>query len=116
MFDILKALWPFVSEMFFGGKSLKDVVRTNKLMSVILVVLALSLTLNYFSIGKLWDLAVDKQKNKAPQSAQQPDKPLLPPGYPASAASEPANPGTGQDSEQQRQERLRKRLQDLYKD
>lgn len=115
MFDILKALWPFVSEMFFGGKSLKDVVRTNKMMSFVLVALALSLMLNYFSVGKLWDIAVDKQKNKVPQTAQPSDKPLLPP-TPASAASEPVNPGPGQETEAERQARLRKRLEDLYKD
>ena len=115
MFDLIKAIWPFISEMFFEGKSLKDVVRTNKRMTFLLVILSLSLTLNYFSVGKLWNQAVEKQKNRTPQTAPA-DKPLLPLAPPASGASVPANPGSGPETEQQRQERLRKRLQDLYKD
>lgn len=115
MFDLLKAIWPFVSEMFFEGKSLKDVIRANKRMTFLLILLALSITLNYFSVGKLWDQAVEKQKSKAPPVAKPTDKPLLPLGNPASGASSPANPGSGPETEQQRQERLKKRLEDLYK-
>lgn len=116
MLDIVKALWPFISEMFFEGKSPKEIFRTNKRMTVLLIILGLSLLLNYFSVGKLWDIAVDKQKAKTPTNLQPAEKPLLPPGLPASAASVPANPGSGPESDQQRQERLKKRLNDLYKD
>lgn len=69
---LIKALWPFISEMFFGGKSIKDVILANKLISFLVLLLGLSFFLNYVALGKIYDIALARQKegNKIEATAQ----------------------------------------------
>lgn len=109
MIDLIKAVWPFVSEMFFAGKSLKEVILANKLLSVLIVVLGLSLSLNYFSLGKIYDLAIARREENSKQGASKPplgkqDTPGEP-HPPASAASASS-----------REQEIKDRLKDVFKD
>lgn len=63
-FRFLKALWPFLSEMFFADKSLMDVVRANKMLVAMLTVLCLSLTVNFFSISKIFEIASSRREER----------------------------------------------------
>lgn len=56
IFKFLKALWPFVSEIFFAGRSVKQVVMENKLLMLSLIALGFSMTLNYATISKLFQV------------------------------------------------------------
>lgn len=47
-FKILAMIWPFVREMFFGNKNLRQILKENKLRVVVLVILTSSMGLNYF--------------------------------------------------------------------
>ncbi len=109
MIDLLKAVWPFVSEMFFAGKSLKEVILANKFLTFLLVVLGLSLSLNYFSLGKIYDLAISRREENSKQGASKPPlgKQNTPgePYPPASAASAPT-----------REQELKDKLKDIFKD
>lgn len=112
MLDLLKAIWPFVSEMFFAGKSLKEVVLANKFLTFLIVLLAMSLSLNYFSLGKIYDLALARREENSKQGTSKPPlgkTPVLEPLPPASSASSPT-------SDQEREEQLRKKLKDIFKD
>lgn len=112
MFDLIKAIWPFVSEMFFAGKSLKEVILANKLLSALILVLTLSLMLNYFSLGKIYDMAAKRREETVKQGTNKPpvvkpsnsSEPLLP----ASAASSPDSISS--------QEENRKKLKDVFRD
>lgn len=47
-FKILAMIWPFVREMFFGNKNLRQILKENKFRVVVLVILVSSMGLNYF--------------------------------------------------------------------
>lgn len=47
-FKILAMIWPFVREMFFGNKNLRQILKENKFRVVVLVILTSSMGLNYF--------------------------------------------------------------------
>ena len=111
MIDLLKAIWPFVSEMFFAGKSLKEVILANKFLSFLIVVLALSLSLNYFSLGKIYDLALARREENAKQGTSKPPlgkNPVIEPLPPASAASAASAPD--------REKEIRDKLKDVFRD
>lgn len=62
--------WPFISEVFFEGKSFKEVVQQNKIVFVLLTslltLLVISLVLNYYSMTALHKIVnKDKEKEKA---------------------------------------------------
>lgn len=109
MIDLLKAIWPFVSEMFFAGKSLKEVVAANKFLTFLVVLLGLSLSLNYFSVGKIYDLAIARREENSKQGTSKPPlgKQSTPgePARPASAASAP-----------DREQEIKNKLKDVFKD
>jgi hypothetical protein len=92
-FRFLKALWPFLSEMFFEDKSLMDVVRANKLVVFMLMVLCLSLTINYFSVSKIFEIASSRREERegappTPTVGKDSEKSAAPPDK---AASQPTD-------------------------
>ena len=103
MLLLFKAIWPFVSEMFFGGKSIKEVVLANKLISFLLVCLGLSLFLNYVSFAKIYELAVANMKEAKPAVST-----------PASSAAHPAVPPSAPASRSHEDE-VRDKLQNIFK-
>ncbi len=74
--SVVKTVWPFLREMFFDGRSFWQVIKANKFATGVLVVLMLSLALNYMSIHKL--VALNKVSPAATQPAVLPDKPSTP--------------------------------------
>lgn len=79
----LVSLWPFVREMFFAGKSFKEVVMANKLVCCLLFVLAVSIAINYMSLGKIYDIAVARREERGAQGANKPpDNPTSTTGAP----------------------------------
>lgn len=46
-------IWPFISEMFFAGKSFKVILKEHWFIAILLVFLALSLFINYVSLSKI---------------------------------------------------------------
>ena len=111
MIDLIKGVWPFVSEIFFAGKSFKNIVMENKILSVVLAFLLLSLSINYMAISKIWDIAVTNRKEKINNTPQkqptelviEPPKPVKPP---------PDNPC----GEVKESDSVREKLQSIYKD
>ena len=64
IFDLIKGLfwiWPFISEMFFGGKEIKKLASENKFATVVLALLLISTSVNYLTISKIYRL-IDNQK------------------------------------------------------
>jgi hypothetical protein len=101
LLKIAIALWPFIKEMFFAGKSVKQVVMENKLLTFVLFMLAFSVILNFLSFGKLIDIAVTRSDTQPPVDsiARPPPKP------PAKAASE---------VKQKTQDEIDKQLEEIY--
>lgn len=62
----LQWIWPFISEIFFESKPLKQIIKENKLVFALLFVLFLSLLLNYSSMT-----TIHKIVNGKPQEASQ---------------------------------------------
>lgn len=62
MLDFIKAIWPFLSEIFFGGKSIKEVISANKFTTFLIAVLMISLSLNWMALGKIYDIAVARRE------------------------------------------------------
>ena len=115
VFKALKFVWPFITEMFFASKSLKQIIMDNKLAIVLLVFLVSSLFLNYLSFSKIYEIAVARRENdiqkKVLKNKAQNDKPVAeepPPPNSLPAASEPAEIINPHDN-------LRKRLENIYK-
>jgi hypothetical protein len=105
---ILSTLWPFVKEMFFAGKSVKDIILDNKMMVTLLVALALSIALNWITIGKIMEIAVARREDaESPQNSKRPEPPTPVPGPPDPTASAPSSSDVYQDT--------RKALDDIYK-
>lgn len=61
--------WPFIREMFFGGKKVKDIVLDNKLSTFLLMLLVTSIFLNVVTLGKIYEIAVASRKVNVPPSA-----------------------------------------------
>lgn len=116
---ILVALWPFIREMFFAGKSVKQVILENKMLVFLICMLVFSVTLNFVSFGKLIDIAVARRDDQG-QSVERTktmDKPVVTGPPPQKAASTPAAGASavGEDAEAIRQyEETRRELEKLY--
>lgn len=67
VFKALKVLWPFIAEMFFAGKSLKQIVMENKMVISLLTLLILSVLLNYFSFSKIYEIAIARRESDVQQ-------------------------------------------------
>ena len=115
MLELVKAIWPFVSEMFFHGKSMKDVILANKMLSFILLLLLASVSLNYMALGKIYDIAVSRREENAKQGAGKPTlgtpHQVTEPPNAASAASSPTS--NNQDDELAKRREL---LKNTFKD
>lgn len=75
--DLIKGLfwlWPFISEMFFGGKPFKTIVKDNKFTTTVIVVLLFSLILNYLVLSKLFRISEEVSKKNIPVIEQKQDK------------------------------------------
>lgn len=65
----LLALWPFLREMFFNGKSFLQVVRENKLVTTLFLALCTSLALNYVSFRKIHEVVVSRRDEPGDDSS-----------------------------------------------
>lgn len=116
---ILVALWPFIREMFFAGKSVKQVILENKMLVFLISMLVFSVTLNFVSFGKLIDIAVARRDDQSQSSerTKTTEKPVVTGPPPEKAASTPAAGASeaSDDAEAIRQyEETRKQLEKLY--
>jgi len=89
----LRFLWPFIREMFFAGKSLKQVLVENKFVVCLIVILVGSMLLNYLSFSKLYEIALARREDDGPTEVHRnkpPEKPVatqpLPPASTPSSA------------------------------
>lgn len=104
----LTTFWPFIKEMFFAGKTTKEIVLQNKLAVLLLMLLAVSVLLNYVTLGKIYEIAVGRRSTE-------PSAPITAPATPASAV--PAPPvASAPESQAERIERTRQRLREIYGD
>lgn len=67
-------LWPFISEIFFDGKTLKQIIRTNKLIFVLFSLLVVSMFMTYTSMTTIHkiitkDTAISLPANPADKKA-----------------------------------------------
>lgn len=105
----LRFLWPFVAEMFFAGKSFKQIVVENKFVVFLLLLLMGSALLNYLSFSKIYEIALARREDDTPHEVRRnksPEKPVatqpLPPNSaPSSPAADP-------------HEMVRQRLSEIY--
>lgn len=67
---ILAAIWPFVREMFFEGKTTKQIAKENKLTIVLLAILFLSLSVNWISFRKFMEIASLREHDAQTQRAK----------------------------------------------
>lgn len=56
----LQWIWPFISEIFFESKPLKQIIKENKFVFALLIVLSLSLLLNYSSMTTIHKIVNSK--------------------------------------------------------
>lgn len=107
LFKGLMSIWPFIKEMFFAGKTTKEIILQNKLAAVLLLLLLLSALLNYVTLGKIYEIAVNRRPDPKP-----------PVSAPANPASAPVQSSTASEAEAhaQRLERTRQRLREIYGD
>lgn len=85
LIKILVSIWPFVREMFFAGKTAKQIAKENKGSVVLMFALGLSLALNWVSIRKFMEIAAIREQaarqerdNRAPQQQEPPKPPKTP--------------------------------------
>jgi hypothetical protein len=85
---IITTLWPFVRELFFAGKSVKEIILGNKMVVFLLAVLLLSITLNWITIGKIMEIAVARRDDaEIAKNRNKPDQKPVPTGPPDPASS-----------------------------
>ena len=107
LFKGLTSIWPFIKEMFFAGKTTKEIVLENKLAVLLLMLLAVSVLLNYVTLGKIYEIAVNRRPEAKP-----------PVTAPAPTSSAPAAQAAASEAEAHtlRIERTKKRLREIYGD
>ena len=64
-------IWPFIKEMFFADKSLKQIILENKFVVLLLAILFVSILLNYLSFSKIYQLAVARREDDGSVHAHQ---------------------------------------------
>lgn len=96
VFKALKFIWPFIAEMFFAGKSLRQIVTENKLAIVLIVFLVFSLFLNYVSFSKIYEIAISRRENEAEKKIlkdkAKKDEPVIEEPHPSISSSSSAPP------------------------
>lgn len=103
----ITSLWPFFKEMFFEGKSVREVMMKNKLVAVLVLALFGSIALNYISFSKIFEIAMARKDHTAKVLENKQDKKEVSTAPPL-ASSQPG------DSEENYNEAVA-RLQKLYR-
>ena len=92
----LLALWPFLREMFFNGKSFLQVVRENKFVTALILALCTSLGMNYVAFTKIHEIIISRRDKPSDNpNAQRPnDRRPVPTGPPdpSTSSSRPTDP------------------------
>lgn len=108
----LKFIWPFIAEMFFAGKTFKQLVVENKFVTFLIVLLMGSVVLNYFSFSKIYEIAVARREedNGSEVRNQKPrDNPVPTLPHPPKDKSSTAGNDTSHAHED-----VRQRLHEIY--
>jgi hypothetical protein len=114
VFKALKFIWPFIAEMFFAGRSIKQIIIENKFALFLIIFLASSLFLNYISFSKIYEIAIARRENdvqkKVLDNKAKKDKPTVeepyPPNSPAPSSSTPSGTMDPHETVRQRLERI----------
>ena len=115
LMTLLKAfrfLWPFITEMFFAGKTFKQIVVENKFVSLLIVLLMGSVTLNYLSFSKIYEIAIarrEEDNGSEIKNKKNRDKPL--PTIPRPPKDESS---TVDSDSQPAHDDVRRRLREIY--
>jgi hypothetical protein len=109
-------VWPFIAEMFFAGKSIKQIIVENKFAVFLTIFLVSSLFLNYVSFSKIYEIAIARRENdvqkKVLDNKAKKDKPAVEEPYPPS----PSSPSSSMPAETvYPHETVRQRLERIYK-
>jgi hypothetical protein len=103
LFKILTTIWPFIREMFFGNKTMAEIIKDNKFRVLMLALITASMTLNYFLTSRTVAISRDylvlkaeyealKSSKKTPVTQSQEVKHQIPlPAPVAVAQSQPVN-------------------------
>lgn len=116
VFKALKFLWPFIAEMFFAGKSAKQIVLENKFAFFLVLLLALSFTVNYVTMSKIYEIAMIRSRDNDPNqnksgSKGPTDKPVATEPYPP--PPKPVDPTGASDFDPHHH--VRDRLEKIYR-
>lgn len=116
VFKALKFLWPFIAEMFFAGKTIKQIIIENKFAVFLTIFLISSLFLNYISFSKIYEIAIARRENdvqkKVLDSKAKEDKSTTEEPYPPNPASPSSSTPSGVTDPH---ETVRQRLERIYK-
>lgn len=112
LFRFIMAIFPFVREMLFPGKSTKEIVKENKLATALAVMLACSLMGNYYMVKRVYEIAMQRKS----EHAEHPVVKSLEPAVTAAsvAASAIAAAASADDPDKKNQDELRDRLNDIF--
>lgn len=69
LFKILTTIWPFIREMFFGNKTMAEIIKDNKFRVLMLAIITASMTLNYFLTSRTVAISRDYLVLKAEYEA-----------------------------------------------
>lgn len=108
VFKFIMAIFPFVREMLFPGKSTKEIVKENKLAVALAIMLGLSGSFNYYMVKRVYEIAMERKSDHAAREAAKASEPA------ASAASAPALAASPADDTKKAQDDLRDRLTDIF--
>lgn len=112
VFKFIMAIFPFVREMLFPGKSTKEVVKENKLATALAVLLTCSVWLNYYMVKRVYEIAMERKSEHAAQVAAKASEPA--PTASAIAASAVAPAASADDTSKKDQDELRERLNGIF--
>lgn len=98
LFRFVAAIFPFVREMLFPGKTTKEILMENKLAVALAAMLACSVYLNSFMIKRVYQIAQERKTEHAQHAEGKASEPasgaasgVITVSPPASAASAPDN-------------------------
>ncbi len=119
----LTSIWPFIREVFFAGKTNKQIVLENKLAIFLAIILSFSIFTNILLLGRIYEIVLEKRKTQQiqnPPVVTEPIVPVVPPNLPAekpnnkpnnTAPNTPQKPPPPDDG----YDEIRKRLGDIYR-
>jgi predicted negative regulator of RcsB-dependent stress response len=113
VFKFIMAIFPFVREMLFPGKSTKEILKENKLAVALAVMLGLSGMFNYYMVKRVYEIAMERKSEREAHAAA--TKPPEPPAIAASvAASAIASSASAAETDKKTQDELRDRLNGIF--